>query len=246
MHRPNVQVRACSRCGRVGSKTRRRAIRSSPRCAAGYLLLSLTRSRTGYLVRATMSAAVRHHRRSIRLRGYDYTRVGAYFITILTHEREHSLCSITASRGDGASGGDACIALTGMGEIAQRCWYEIPAHFPHVEIDTFQIMPDHLHGIIIIASPPPLPRPDEERRVGVHPDGRLMPTGRVSGSVGAIVSSYKSAVSRLTNLQRGTPGAKLWHRDYYEVIIRDPAQHMRISDYIERNPPEWLRHWPGA
>jgi len=133
-----------------------------------------------------------------------------------------------------------------MGEIAQRCWDEIPAHFPHVEIDTFQIMPDHLHGIVIIASPPPPPKPGAERRIGVHPDGRLMPTGRVPGSVGAIVSSYKSAVSRLTNLQRGTPGAKLWHRDYYEIIIRDPAQHMRISGYIERNPAEWLRHRPGA
>jgi len=133
-----------------------------------------------------------------------------------------------------------------MGEIAQRCWDEIPAHFPHVEIDSFQIMPDHLHGIVIIASPPPPPRPDEERLIGVHPDGRLMPTGRVAGSVGAIVSSYKSAVSRLINIQLGTPATKRWHRDYYEVIIRDPAQHMRISDYIERNPAAWLRHQQGA
>ena len=194
----------------------------------------------GYFVR-TMPSSDRHHRRSIRLRGYDYTRVGAYFITILTHLREHSLCSITAD-----SRGDACIALTDMGIIAQRCWDEIPAHFPHVEMDTFQIMPDHLHGIIIIASPPPLPDPDEERRIGLHPDGRLMPTGRVSGSVGAVVSSYKSAVSRLINITQGTPATKRWHRDYYEVIIRDPAQHMRISDYIERNPAEWLRHQRGA
>ncbi len=212
----------------------------------------------GYFVR-TMPPADRHHRRSIRLRGYDYTRVGAYFITILTHLREHSLCSITVrqrgeggSEGDAPAGddaparGDACIALTDLGIIAQRCWDEIPAHFPHVELDTFQIMPDHLHGIIIIASPPPLPVPDELRRIGVHPDGRLMPTGRVPGSVGSIVSSYKSAVSRLINIQQGRPATKHWHRDYYEVIIRDPAQHMRISDYIERNPAEWLRHRPGA
>ena len=188
-----------------------------------------------------MSAADHHHRRSIRLRGYDYTRMGAYFITILTHQREHSLGSITA-----ASGGDACIALTAMGAISQQCWDEIPAHFPHVEIGTFQIMPDHLHGIIIIASPPPLALSDEERLIGVHPDGRLMPTGRVAGSVGAIVSSYKSAVSRLINIQQGTSAIKRWHRDYYEVIIRDPVQHMRISDYIVRNPAEWLRQRPGA
>ena len=68
-----------------------------------------------------------------------------------------------------------------------------------------------------------------------------MPTGRVAGSVGAIVSSYKSAVTRLANIKRDTPGAKLWHRGYYEVIIRHITQHHRISDYIERNPAEWLR-----
>ena len=130
--------------------------------------------------------------------------------------------------------------------IAQRCWDEIPAHFPHLEIDTFQIMPDHLHGIIIIASPPPPPDPDEERRYGTHPDGRLMPTGRVPGSVGAVVSSYKSAVTRLANIADGTPGSSRWHRGYYEVIIRHPAQHHRISDYIERNPAEWLRQQRGT
>lgn len=203
--------------------------------------MSLTRPRTGYLVQAAMSTAGRHHRRSIRLSGYDYTQVGAYFLTILTHERERSLCSISAD-----TRGDACIALTAAGIIAQRCWDEIPQHMPHVELGTFQIMPDHLHGIIVIASPPPPLRPDEERRYGVHPDGRLMPTGRVAGSVGAIVSSYKSAVTRRVNIGRGTPGATLWHRDYYEVIIRDPAQHMRISGYIQRNPAAWLRHQRGA
>lgn len=181
------------------------------------------------------------HRRSIRLRGYDYTRVGAYFITILTHQREHRLCSISAG-----PQGEAYVSLTDIGMIAQRCWDEIPAHFPHVEIDTFQIMPDHLHGIIIIASPPPPPDPDEERRYGTHPDGRLMPTGRVPGSVGAVVSSYKSAVTRLANIADGTPGSSRWHRGYYEVIIRHPAQHHRISDYIEGNPAEWLRQQRGT
>lgn len=174
------------------------------------------------------------HRRTIRLRGYDYTRVGAYFITILTHQREHSLCAISHH-----AGGHARVDLSRVGEIAQTCWDAIPEHFPHVSLGAFQLMPDHLHGIVIIDRPPPAPV-KEEIRVGVHPDGRIMPTGRVPGSVGAIVSSYKSAVTKRVNESRRTPGAKVWHGNYYERIIRDDGEHERIARYIADNPILWL------
>lgn len=174
------------------------------------------------------------HRRSIRLSGYDYTRVGAYFITILTHLRERSLCGISQS-----AGGDACVTLTLAGKIAQTCWDSIPVHFPHVSLGAFQIMPDHLHGIVIIDRPPP-PLVKEEVRIGLHPDGRIMPTGRVPGSVGAIVSSYKSAVTKQVNESRRTPGGKVWHGNYYERIIRDDGEHERIARYITENPVKWL------
>ncbi len=180
------------------------------------------------------------NRRSIRLRGYDYTRVGAYFITILTHLRERSLCRITRDTdGHVASQGDAYVVLTSVGEIAQQCWDSIPDHFPHVSLGAFQIMPDHLHGIIIIDRPPPQLMRDEVR-VGLHPDGRIMPTGRVPGSVGAIVSSYKSAVTKRVNESRRTLGAKVWHGNYYERIIRDDGEHERIARYIADNPIKWL------
>ncbi len=180
------------------------------------------------------------NRRSIRLRGYDYTRVGAYFITILTQLRERSLCRITRDTdGHAASQGDACVTLTSVGEIAQQCWDSIPEHFPHVSLGAFQIMPDHLHGIVIIDRPPPA-LIKEEIRVGLHPDGRIMPTGRVPGSVGAIVSSYKSAVTKRVNESRRTPGAKVWHGNYYERIIRDDGEHERIARYIAENPIKWL------
>lgn len=174
------------------------------------------------------------HRRSIRLRGYDYTRVGAYFITILTHLRERSLCGISQG-----PEGEARVTLTQVGEIAQICWDSIPEHFPHVSLGAFQIMPDHLHGIVIIDRSPPAPV-KEEIRIGVHPDGRIMPTGRVPGSVGAIVSSYKSAVTKQVNESRRTPGAKVWHGNYYERIIRDHGEHDRIARYIAENPIKWL------
>jgi REP element-mobilizing transposase RayT len=174
------------------------------------------------------------HRRSIRLRGYDYTRVGAYFITILTHLRERSLCAISQS-----AEGDACVKLTLAGEIAQTCWDSIPEHFPHVSLGAFQIMPDHLHGIVVIDRPPP-PLVKEVVRIGLHPDGRIMPTGRVPGSVGAIVASYKSAVTKQVNESRRTLGAKVWHGNYYERIIRDDGEHERIARYIAENPMKWL------
>ena len=83
-----------------------------------------------------------HHRRSIRLKGYDYTQQGAYFVTICTHQRNCLFGEIV----------DGEIKLNTNGEIARGSWLSIPRHFKNVELDEFVIMPNHLHGIIIIES----------------------------------------------------------------------------------------------
>ena len=82
----------------------------------------------------------RHHRRSIRLKGYDYTQAGAYFVTICTHERKCLFGDIV----------DGNMILNDAGRFAEKCWTEIPAHFPHVALDEFVIMPNHIHGILCI------------------------------------------------------------------------------------------------
>jgi len=81
-----------------------------------------------------------HHRRSIRLKEYDYSQAGLYFITICTQNRE---CLF----GDVKNG---MVELSHIGKIAHNIWYEIPQHFGHVELDEFVLMPNHLHGIIVI------------------------------------------------------------------------------------------------
>lgn len=78
------------------------------------------------------------HRRSIRLNGYDYSQTGVYFITICTQNRECLFGEVV----------NGAMRLNGLGEIAQRCWNEIPAHFPHVKLDAFVVMPNHVHGVL--------------------------------------------------------------------------------------------------
>jgi putative transposase len=81
-----------------------------------------------------------HHRRSIRLQGYDYTQAGAYFVTIDTWQKEHLFGEVV----------DGVIRLNKFGQIVQQAWYDLPNHYSHVELDAFCIMPNHIHGIIVL------------------------------------------------------------------------------------------------
>src|SRR5512137_1336233 len=83
----------------------------------------------------------RHQRRSIRLPGYDYSQPGAYFLTLCTHERETLFGDVV----------DDVMRLNDYGEIVAAVWADLPNHYPHVELDAFVIMPNHVHGIIVIA-----------------------------------------------------------------------------------------------
>jgi REP element-mobilizing transposase RayT len=93
-----------------------------------------------------------HHRRSIRLRGYDYSLAGAYFVTIITHQRAHALGRIH----------DGVVTLSEAGRIVQSCWDDLPNHYAYVELDAFAIMPNHVHGIIVLTDEP-------EERAGLRP-----------------------------------------------------------------------------
>jgi len=174
----------------------------------------------------------KHHRRSVRLRGYDYAQPGAYFVTICTHERECLLGEIV----------DGEMVLNEYGHIVRACWEVIADHFPHVTLDTFVIMPNHVHGIIMIDSPV------GARHASPLPSDVTPPRGPKGGSVGAIVGSFKSAVTRRINEMRGTPGMTIWQRNYYEHIIRDEDDLHDIRRYILENPLKWAldRENPAA
>lgn len=172
-----------------------------------------------------------HHRRSIRLKDYDYRQAGAYFVTICTHGRKCVLASVAAG----------AMVLSPMGRIVRACWDEIPVHFLHVELDAFVIMPNHVHGIIVIV--------DDGWGDG-RGDGRgtacraPTPTAEsfgkpVPGSLPTIIRSFKSAATHLINRHRGTPGAPVWQGNYYEHVIRDERGLARIREYMAANPARW-------
>jgi putative transposase len=173
----------------------------------------------------------RHHRQSIRLRGYDYTQAGAYFVTIVVQNREHLLGEIV----------DGVMRLNDYGRVVLEEWNKLPVRFPQVTLDTSAIMPTHLHGVIVIggrgeASAGQSRVSSSTLSADASP---LQPNGTVSGSLGAIMQNFKSTSSRRVNALRNTPGAKLWQRDYFERVIRNDRELNAIRQYIIDNPMNW-------
>ncbi|HEX2987584.1 MAG TPA: transposase [Chloroflexota bacterium] len=164
-----------------------------------------------------------NQRRSIRLRGHDYSQPGAYFVTICTLDGRSLLWETAV----GQSGLSPC------GKIALQCWENIPKHFPLLSLDAYVVMPNHVHGILMISECEP------SSPSGGEISPRLSFSGSRRGSIAAIVGAYKSAVSRQT---RGLPCAEtggFWQRGYYERIIRDEAELGRVREYIANNPISW-------
>ena len=162
----------------------------------------------------------KHCRRSIRLQGYDYSRPGAYFVTVCTRNRKCLFGEIIEGR----------MVLNDYGKVVAMAWDAIPRHFPDVEIDMFQIMPNHVHGIVVISAG----RGTACRAPTMERFGKA-----VYGSLATIIRSFKSAVTKYINELRNTPGAKLWQRNYYDHIIRNEDELDRIRRYISDNPAKW-------
>ncbi len=175
----------------------------------------------------------RRRRRSIRLAGYDYTQAGAYFVTICTEGRECLLGEIV----DGEMRpGDA-------GAIALAAWNDLPRHYARVRLDTFVIMPNHVHGIIVLTDDVAADVGTgivgaDAAGLGVGAGLKPAPTQRRHG-LPEVVRAFKTFSARRINELRGTPGVPVWQRNYYEHIIRNAASLERIRTYIETNPERW-------
>jgi len=164
----------------------------------------------------------KYHRRSIRLKGYDYTQEGTYFITICTHGRESLLGEIVNGE----------MLLNAYGRVVQTCWKEIPIHFKNLELDVFGLMPNHIHGIIAT-------NVGARHAVPLHSVESF--GNPVTGSIPTIIRSFKSAITNKINKIRQTPNAPVWQRNYYEHVIRNEESLNRIREYIFNNPLNWVR-----
>ncbi len=175
---------------------------------------------------------VSHRRRSSRLRGFDYSRPGTYFVTIRARDASGDPFGRATVSG---------VQLNAAGRIAQACWLAIPKHFPSVQLDVFVIMPDHVHGILTICGGQDTRSVRAQHAAPLHLDARTSTSighsiGVAPGSLGAIVRSFKSAATKRVNEVRNTPGELVWQRNYFDRIIRDDEELERARCYVRMNP----------
>ena len=156
---------------------------------------------------------IKLRRKSIRLKEYDYSQAGTYFVTICTQDRECLFGQIV----------DENMILNENGKIVLSCWNDLPNHYSHVRLDAFQIMPNHVHGIIFIVGAGFKPAPTPTKRHGLP----------------EIVRAFKTFSARRINESRRTPGESIWQRNYYNRIIRNEDELNRIREYIIDNPLKW-------
>jgi REP element-mobilizing transposase RayT len=174
-----------------------------------------------------------HHRKSIRLRAYDYSQPGAYFITICTHQRQPLFGDIV----------DDGMMLNAAGLMVEKCWREIPQHYPGIELGEQVVMPNHFHGIVHIS---------DAHHVGaqfIAPhncdqcpiDQSAMNQGAMNRAptVGDIIRGFKARCTHGINKVNSTTGQPVWQRNYYEHIIRNDQAYQNIVEYICTNPQKW-------
>ena len=182
-----------------------------------------------------MTGEASARRRSLRLKGYDYTHAGAYFVTICAQDQACLFGNVV----------DGCMCLNDAGHMLARLWNDIPARFVGVEVDAFVVMPNHVHGILVL--------PDAAN--GATTRGattRVAPTNPVdvgatlvvAPALGEVVAAFKSATT--VHYIRGVKARawppfqlRLWQRNYYEHVVRDEKALDGIRRYIDENPARW-------
>jgi len=198
----------------------------------------------------------KHHRKSIRLKGHDYSQVGAYFVTICTQNRECLFGDVIEKR----------MILNRKGDIARKCWFELLITFNNVRSHAFVVMPNHIHGIIIIQRQIRIHKTQEDKsdRRGlihqIHPRGDNNPDKGLiyqtppmdlvqqpewilmknpSLTMGKIIRHYKAQVT-IKSRKNGATHFQ-WQRNYHEEIMRNSKELEQKRNYIINNPSDWER-----
>jgi putative transposase len=165
-----------------------------------------------------------HHRRSIRLKGYDYSTKGAYFLTLCTYQNECLFGEIINGE----------MYINEYGQIVTEEWMQSSIIRKEIELDESVVMPNHFHAIVFI-------NPDIEDTVGAQ---GIAPSSegiayRKSKSISTLVAGFKTAVTKRINILRNAPGNAVWQRNYYENIIRNENALDKIRQYTINNPSSW-------
>lgn len=174
-----------------------------------------------------MHSSVILHRRSTRLAGYDYSSPGAYFITLVTYQRACLFGQVW----------DGELKCSRAGYIIAEYWQAIPDHFPYVELGALVVMPNHMHGILIINDEPcrgDVSSPDINNTGGGTP-----PLPYQRPTLGQVVAYYKYQTTKQVNIIRDAMGTPVWQRNYYDHILRNEIEHSHIVNYIESNIFKW-------
>ena len=181
-----------------------------------------------------MPARTTHNRRSLRLRSYDYAQAGAYFVTIVAKDRVCLFGHIA----------DGHMHLSEAGAIVAGTWDRLPSHYPYSETDAFVVMPNHVHGVLILRADgrhQAVGRHQANVRAGFKP----APTGEISlvarHPATEIVRAFKTFSARRVNVLHDSPGSSLWQRNYYAHVVRGEAELDHIRRYIAENPLRWAR-----
>lgn len=182
------------------------------------------------IILGAMNRAPTKNRRSTRLRGYDYARAGAYFVTICTKARACLFGEIV----------DGAMRTNEAGHVVASLWAVIPEHYVNIGIDEFIVMPNHVHGIIFIQPPEIVDSFESTPEVAATPftsdatliDKSVRGAKRNVPTLGAVVRAFKARVTRAI-------GIPVWQRNYYEHIIRNDESLKRIRQYIRDNPAHW-------
>ena len=163
-----------------------------------------------------------HHRRSIRLKEFDYSSAGAYYITLCSFNRENIFGELENGR----------VFLNEYGEIAREEWGKTAEIRRGIELDEFVIMPNHMHGILWIEG-----RGTKHRAPTIEQFGK--PT---SNTIPTIIRGFKSSVTKRINTKRADfnlPLMTVWQRNYFEHVIRDERDLFNVRQYIQNNPKNW-------
>lgn len=174
----------------------------------------------GAIHESPLQEPTRRNRRSIRLKGYDYSRAGAYFVTVCAQNRECLFGDVT----------DGQMVLNTAGKIVADEWMKSGEIRDEIELGEWVVMPDHFHGILVI----------NDSVGAIHESPLQMTvTQRRNMALPKLIGRFKMLSAKRINELRNTPGGKIWQRNYYEHVIRNDDELNRIREYIANNPARW-------